>query len=184
MHQEDLDRGYLKGTKYPSTKLQATCNGQSNLGAVCKWHYLYVALRSQCADWQNGTPNLTTDDPFAMQAASQPNINAVSTGLHALLGAELCRLTKNTTYCDYASSSMHWIDRVLLSPNHLIDDNVNGSTCKRVPHQFTCEPILRILKADLLQTMQDYISLHMLSWATSQATRQLQNWRKRQLGHQ
>ena len=68
-----------------------------------------------------------------------PDVNAVSSGLYALLGAELCRVTGDQTYCEIAYRSMQWIDRFLVEPSGLVYDHINGSSCVVTNWTFTCE---------------------------------------------
>ncbi|ORX35268.1 glycosyl hydrolase family 76-domain-containing protein [Kockovaella imperatae] len=117
IHQSDLDAGYLVDTKWPNTTLQATCNGQSMYGGVY---------------WMNGAPM----DPN-QGGAGDPDVNAVSSGLFALLGAELCRITGDQVYCDRAYEAIQWIDRFLVRPDGLIYDHINGTSCEVKDWTFT-----------------------------------------------
>lgn len=84
-------------------------------------------------DWQNGCPS-------APDAQENPNVNAVSTGLYALVGASLCRLTGNMTYCDRAYASLQWIDRILRDDQGLIYDHIIGTSCELVSWLYACQP--------------------------------------------
>lgn len=94
-----------------------------------------VDARLISLDWVNGG-NPPSD---SLNAAANTGVNAVSTGLYALLGAELCRITKDTSYCDRTLTSLVWLDNHLVSPSGLIWDGITGDACKVTEWTFTCE---------------------------------------------
>jgi len=88
--------------------------------------------------WQNG--GVPPTDNGGEAVASQPDVNSVSTGLYALLSAELCKVTGTTSYCDRAYKSMRWIDDHMLNPaNNLLWDHLNATNCALSDYTFTCE---------------------------------------------
>jgi len=58
---------------------------------------------------------------------TDPGINAVSTGLFASLAAELAFIHSNSTYAKQAAISLEWIDNMLLQPNGLVADHIDGA---------------------------------------------------------
>lgn len=105
-------------------------------------------------DWVNGG-NPAGD---SLNAAAQSTINAVSTGTHALLGAELCRITNDTGYCDKALASAQWLDRHMIAHDGYLFDNLDLKTCAITDWKFTCEPLL--LSDETLLTCRQPGSLH------------------------
>ena len=92
-------------------------------------------------DWVNG--GIPPATPLTENAARNSHVNAVSTGNYALLASDLCRVTGNMTYCEYASSAAEWVDRHMLDPDtHLVWDHLNGTTCEVMTKAWTCEPSL------------------------------------------
>ena len=87
-------------------------------------------------DWMNGVP---TETAPGLGGQGDPDVNAVSSGLYGLLGAELCRITGNQVYCSLAYSSMQWIDRFLVTSDGLVWDHINGTSCEIKNWTFTCE---------------------------------------------
>lgn len=63
---------------------------------------------------------------------------SVSTGNYALLSAELCRVTGNTTYCDYALTSLQWLDNLLMQSSGLVNDGINAD-CTYTGGPLTCK---------------------------------------------
>jgi hypothetical protein len=88
------------------------------------------------SDWVNG--GLPAYEPGYFDAASNPNVNAVSTGNYGLLSVELCRLTGNMSYCDRAYQNALWLDNHMVSPDGLLWDNYNGSDCQLQNTTWTC----------------------------------------------
>lgn len=87
-------------------------------------------------DWMNGVPMLMAP---GLGGEADPSVNAVSSGLYGLLGAELCRVTGNQVFCEMAYSAMQWIDRFLVNPEDgLIWDHINGTSCEVTNWTFTC----------------------------------------------
>lgn len=83
-------------------------------------------------DWVNGLPGHPDQ-------AKDGNVNAVSTGLHSLLSAELCQITKDQKYCTSAYISAQWQDRHMVQPNGLLYDGIKGGSCEITDWTFTCE---------------------------------------------
>lgn len=78
--------------------------------------------------------------PYYPDQAKLGTINAVSTGLYALLGAELCVITKdNDKYLTRSYLSAQWLDNHMVTPEGLLVDNINGADCKVTDWKFTCE---------------------------------------------
>ena len=89
----------------------------------------YPGLQSW-VDWENGAPASTGSTASEDQgAATNGYINSIATGLFANLGAQLCRVTQNTTYCDYAYNSAQWLDRFTVNSDGLVIDGLTGPTC-------------------------------------------------------
>jgi hypothetical protein len=85
----------------------------------------------------NGGPQ--SFEPGFFDAASNPNVNAVSTGNYALLSVELCRLTGDMDYCDRAYQNAWWLDDHMVSPEGLLWDNYNGTDCTLQNNTWTCK---------------------------------------------
>ena len=128
--QSVLSKGWLDGTKNPDNKISSTCNGKSMLGGVCKLAWQVDLM----ADWVNGG----NPTPEGVNAAAHPSVNAVSTGNFALLGAELCRVTKDMSYCDRSYESANWLDRHMKASDGYLVDNINGKDCHVTDWKFTC----------------------------------------------
>jgi hypothetical protein len=94
-------------------------------------------------DWVNGGPQ--SFEPGFFDAASNPNVNAVSTGNYALLSVELCRLTGDMSYCDRAYQNAWWLDNHMVSPSGLLWDNYNGTDCTLQNNTWTCKSSLGLL---------------------------------------
>lgn len=101
------------------------------LGGVCE-RLLRVALTT---DWVNGG-NPTSE---GLNPAAHSSVNAVSTGNFALLGAELCRVTKDMSYCHRSYESAQWLDRHMKADDGYLVDNINGKDCHVTDWKFTCE---------------------------------------------
>lgn len=76
----------------------------------------------------------------SLNAAAHDSLNAVSSGNHALLGAELCRVTGDMSYCDKALTSIQWVTNHLVSPDGFVYDNLKAKDCAITKWVFTCEP--------------------------------------------
>ena len=95
---------------------------------------LMIVEESLRSDWRNGVPG----DAAEADATNDPAVNAVSTGLYAWLGAELCRETKDQSYCTNAYNSVWWLDRFMVNPDGLLWDHIAGDTCEVTDWTFTC----------------------------------------------
>lgn len=93
----------------------------------------------------------------------------MSTGNFALLGADLCRVTKDMNYCDRSYENVWWIDRQLKNDKGMIYDGLEGTTCKITDWQFTCKFPPALLSSGRMTTyhqiIKGFISLFMLNLA-------------------
>ena len=100
-------------------------------------HSSSLACAEMRTDWQNGDPSKANDD-----AAKNTHVCAVSTGGFALLGAELCSITKDNKYCDAAKASLAWLDSFMVIPDGgskgLLWDTIDADTCETIKWTFTC----------------------------------------------
>jgi predicted alpha-1,6-mannanase (GH76 family) len=65
-------------------------------------------------------------------------VDAVSTGLFALLSAQLCEISEDLAYCASAYTSAQWLDNHMVRPDGLLWDGLAAGSCKVTDWTFTC----------------------------------------------
>lgn len=81
-------------------------------------------------------------DRPAWRNSGKTNVNAVSTGLFALMAAKVCQHLKDKNYCNHGYLAAQWLDRHMVTSGGLLVDNIGPSNCKITDWKFTCESSL------------------------------------------